>query len=67
MILAVSAAVLLLLYVRRRLERRWNRTQPVFTLHDLRRLRDEGHLSPEEYETLKERVLSESRADFGQG
>ncbi len=56
-VLVGTALLAIIAYVKRRRDAVSGRHAPPFTLDELRRMRDAGKLSPEEYETLKRRLL----------
>ncbi len=60
-VLVAVLAVLLLSYVRSRVRRSGWMTDPMFSLAELRRLRDEGELTVAEYDALQRRALNDLR------
>lgn len=58
---AMVAAMLLLAAYRRRMHRAESAPRPVFTLAEIKRLRDTGGITIAEYEALRAKVLEHSR------
>lgn len=62
---AMTAVIVLALLAlgayRRRLKRSETANQPIFTLSEIKRLRDNGEITIPEYEALRAKVLEQSK------
>lgn len=62
---AMTAVIVLALLAlgayRRRLKRAETANQPIFTLSEIKRLRDNGEITIPEYEALRAKVLEQSK------